>query len=307
MPTSLLAGDGLLIIAGLLLFAGVLFIVFAFGGFFAAGEPAMIEEAPDAPNLEVEDNVLRRIARFVTPSDSEELTEARLRLARAGYRRPSAVRVFFLGRSLFGLAMALVASLFVPMVLSDVPAPVVLAVLAASLAIGFILPSLVLDHLIAARRQKAEAGFPDMLDMLLVCIEAGQGFEQASRRIARELVGHNDVLAEELELLMSELWAGRDRDVAFRDLALRLNVDDISAFVTVVRHADQFGVSIADAIRVYASDMRYKRIMRAEAKANLMPLKIALASMIFTVFPTGAILIGPSILEIIRSFSGNGP
>lgn len=308
MANTFLAGDSLIIVAGLLLFVGVIFVVFAFAGFTGISERSPAGADADAPDIAVEDNFLRRIARFVTPSDSNELTEARLRMARAGYRRPSAVRVFFLGRSVFGLLMALAASLVVPAVFTDVPPPVVLGILAAAVLVGFILPSLVLDRMIAARRQKAVEGFPDMLDMLLVCIEAGQGFEQATRRIARELVGHNDVLAEELDILMSELWAGRDRNAAFRDFAMRLNVDDISAFVTVVRHADQFGVSIADAIRVYASDMRFKRVMRAEGKANLMPLKIALASMLFTVIPTGAILIGPSILEIILSFSGtNGP
>jgi tight adherence protein C len=169
--------------------------------------------------------------------------------------------------------------------------------------VGFIAPSLVLERQIAGRKRVAEEGFPDTLDMLLVCIEAGQGFEQAARRIAKELKGHNEVLAEELTILNDELWAGKDRGTVFRDFSQRLDVNDITAFISVLRQADQFGVSIAEAIRVYASDMRFKRVMRAEEKANTMPLKLALASMAFTVPPTMIIMIGPSLLEIARSFA----
>jgi tight adherence protein C len=92
----------------------------------------------------------------------------------------------------------------------------------------------------------------------------------------------------------------------FRDFAGRLAVRDINSFVTVLRQSDEFGVSIADALRVYAADMRNRRLMRAEEKANLMPLKLAIGSMAFTVPPTMLITAGPSLLMIMRAFGTMG-
>jgi tight adherence protein C len=254
-----------------------------------------------APKLAIEDDLLKRIAKFVTPAKEDELSAAKLRLAQAGFRKPSAVRLFHAARAFSALGFTLTAAILVPLLAA--PGPLILLAIIGAFLIGFISPSLVLERLIARRKKTAEQGFPDTLDMLLVCIEAGQGFEQAARRIARELGPHNAVLAEELAILNDELWAGKDRSTVFRDFALRLGVGDITAFVSVLRQADQFGVSIAEAIRVYASDMRFKRVMRAEETANKMPVKLALASIAFTVPPTLIIMIGPAILDIIRSFA----
>lgn len=295
--TILIAGSVLLISAGVLSAFSVRAILGERRRRVAA-EPNL-----PAPKASIEDDLLKRFSRFVTPAKETELSQARLRLAQAGFRRPSAVRVFHAARAISAFAFTLVAAIVAPLLVASIPAPVVLLAMVGAFAIGFIVPSLVLERLIAQRQKIAEQGFPDTLDMLLVCIEAGQGFEQAARRIARELGDHNPVLAEELSILNEELWAGKDRAQVFKDFAQRLDVGDIRAFIGVLRQADQFGVSIAEAIRVYAADMRFKRVMRAEETANKMPLKLALASMAFTVPPTMIIMIGPALLEIIRSFT----
>lgn len=266
-------------------------------------KPETASPRETAPKLAIEDDLLKRIARFVTPAKEDELSAARLRLAQAGFRKPSAVRLFHAARAFCALGFTLTTAILVPLLASSAPGPLILLAIIGAFLIGFISPSLVLERLIARRKNTAERGFPDTLDMLLVCIEAGQGFEQAARRIARELGPHNPVLAEELSILNDELWAGKDRSAVFRDFALRLGVGDITAFVSVLRQADQFGVSIAEAIRVYAADMRFKRVMRAEETANKMPVKLALASIAFTVPPTLIIMIGPAILDIVRSFA----
>jgi tight adherence protein C len=265
--------------------------------------PATVIAPDPAPRAAIEDDLLKRFARFVTPVKETELSQVRLRLARAGFRLPSAVRVFHAARAVSALAFTLITAVLVPILFATAPGPLQIVAILFAFLIGFLAPSIVLDRLVARRQKTAEEGFPDTLDMLLVCIEAGQGFEQAARRIARELRGHNPVLAEELSILNDELWAGKDRAQVFKDFALRLDVGDITAFTSVLRQADQFGVSIAEAIRVYAADMRFKRVMRAEETANKMPLKLALASMMFTVPPTMIIMIGPALLEIIRSFT----
>jgi len=94
--------------------------------------------------------------------------------------------------------------------------------------------------------------------------------------------------------------------MVFKDVAERLAVPDIAAFATVLRQSDEFGVSIADTLRVYASEMRNKRVVRAEAKANLMPLQLAIGTLVFTVPPAMLIMAGPSVISIIRAFQGMG-
>jgi tight adherence protein C len=305
-----------LIVSCGLLFVAVVVLVMAANGIIADRRRlARRLESPleyharaiDAPpKITLEDDLLQKFSRFMTPSDEKENNETRARLMRAGYRRTSAVRVFHLARAVFGLSYAVFGAIAVPFAAGPLPLPILLLLIIFAFLFGFLVPSLWVDWRIGRRKQMAEEGFPDTLDLLLVCIEAGQGFDQAARRIARELKTHNSVLAEEFTIMNDELFAGKERVQVFRDLARRLAVSDITAFVTVLRQSDEFGVSIAEAIRVYAADMRHKRVMRAEEKANMMPLKLALASMFFTVPPTMLIMVGPSLLMIMRAFTLGG-
>jgi tight adherence protein C len=171
---------------------------------------------------------------------------------------------------------------------------------------GFAAPSFYIERKIQQRREEARSGFPDLLDMLLVCIEAGQGIDQALARVARELSRSNRTLAEELAIVTTEQRMGKDRRRVMRDFTDRVDVDDITAFVSVLNQAEEYGVGIVDALRVYAADMRNKRIMRAEEAANKMPVKLALGTIAFTVPPIMIILPGPSVVMILNAFSKLG-
>jgi tight adherence protein C len=175
--------------------------------------------------------------------------------------------------------------------------------------LSFFAADMWIERKITYRRMEVERSFPDALDLLLVCIEAGHGLDQAIHRVSTEMKSSASVLCEELRQMVGELRAGKERDRVLSDLAERVNIDDVAAFVTVIKQADKFGVSIAETLRVYASEMRNKRFMRAEEKANMMPIKLALGAIIFTVPPTILILIGPSIILIAREMmkaAGNG-
>lgn len=265
--------------------------------------PGQAQAEIAAGRATIEDNLLRRFSRFVTPAADEELSASRQRLAKAGFRRPSAVRVFHVGRAGSAIVFLFLGLIALPTLSTSFPMPIPVVLLLVACCLGFAFPSILLDQMISARRSMAERGFPEALDLLLVCIESGQSFDQAARRLARELANHNKVLSEELTIVNEQLWAGKERSEVFHEFAQRIDVNDITAFVTVLRQADRFGVSIAEAIRVYAGDMRFKRVMRAEEKANTMPLKIALASIMFTVPPTIVIMIAPSFVNIANSFT----
>ena len=154
------------------------------------------------------------------------------------------------------------------------------------------------------RAKEIEKGFPDALDLLLICVEAGQSLDQAIQRVARETRNSYPVLSEELTIVSNENQAGKDRSSVLRDLAERVDNTDIKAFATVMIQSAAFGTPVSEALRIYASEMRDKRVTRAEEKANTLPTKMTLATMMFTVPPLLIILIGPTIYDIGLHFSG---
>lgn len=153
------------------------------------------------------------------------------------------------------------------------------------------------------RQQKITEGFPDALDMMLVCVEAGQSLDHSILRVARETRDSYPPLAEELEIVAHEVKAGKERITVLKDMAERVGLTDVSTFVTTLVQSATFGTSIAEALRIYSAEMRDKRVMRAEEKANTLPTKMTLGTMLFTVPPLMLMLIGPSIYGIVKTLS----
>jgi tight adherence protein C len=156
------------------------------------------------------------------------------------------------------------------------------------------------------REEEITQGFPDSLDLMLVCVEAGQSLDQAIIRVAKEIRPSFESLADEFEIVAYEMKAGKDKVKVLRDFGERCGVQDVNSFVTVLIQSATFGTSIADALRVYAEEMRDKRVMRAEEKANKLPTKLTLGTMMFCLPPLLIILIGPSVYGIAQNLSGGG-
>jgi tight adherence protein C len=166
---------------------------------------------------------------------------------------------------------------------------------------GYMAPKYWIARRRAARMEEIENGFPDALDMMLVCVEAGQSMDQSIVRVSQEIRAGYPALAEEFEIVSHELKAGKDKASVFRDLAARAGVADVASFTTVLIQSQTFGTSIADALRVYAAEMRDKRVMKAEEKANKLPTKMTLATMKLTVPPLLIILLAPSVYDIAQT------
>ena len=256
--------------------------------------------------ISLEDDILKQFEDMVTPKDPGALSSIRKRLIAAGYRKPSAVRVYYAAKAGLGLGFAVLAAFFVPVFLSNFSVPMMAFFIVGMTMLGYFGPGLWISRQRQRRQEAAELGFPDMLDMLLVCIGAGHGLDQALKRVADEFGKVNPTLATELTIVNDELRAGKARLDVMHDFSERLSVSDITNFTTVLKQSDEFGVSMADTLRVYAAEMRHKRVMRAEEKANLMPVKLALGSILFTVPPTMLVMAGPSFVMMIRSLSGMG-
>jgi tight adherence protein C len=253
--------------------------------------------------LVARDGALSSLDKFLTPQNDERIGKIRNRLNLAGYRDPAAVRIYFAVK--WGIAIAgfiIGAAVFSLTMDPTQPLFAIISVLVVVL-LSFFATDMWIERQIAYRKMAVERAFPDALDLLLVCLEAGHGMDQAIARVALELRASALVLATELQTAVHQLRAGRDREQVLGDFAWRTGVPDVKAFVTVLRQADQFGVSIAETLRVYAGEMRNKRFMRAEEKANMMPVKLALGAILFTVPPTIIVLIGPSIIMIVREMA----
>jgi len=247
---------------------------------------------------------LEKFAGFLEPQNEEEMTSARLKLTRAGYRGKSAVRTFHAAQFVLGIGL-LVLGLLYTLVKSQSAELTTTNMMLYTLlpaVVGYYLPRYWVDKRVESRQKEMQNGFPDALDMLLVCVEAGQSVDQAIIRVAKELEAGFPALSEEFELVAYEVKAGKEKATVLRGFAERAGLPDISSFVTVMIQSQTFGTSIADALRVYAADMRDKRVMRAEELANKLPTKITLGTMMFTVPPLLIILVGPSIYSMLELF-----
>ena len=251
-------------------------------------------------------DTLEKYSNFLEPQNAEEYSAVKLKLTQAGYRSKNAVRIYhFLQFALgiFGLILGGAYALF-QMTQGEVSSQDLAMYTILPGGAGYMLPKYWVTRRQQMRQTAIENGFPDSLDLMLVCVEAGQSLDQSIMRVARELKAGFPELAEEFETVGQETKAGKDKPTVLKDMAERAGVQDVASFVTVLIQSQQFGTSISDALRVYASEMRDKRVMRAEEAANKLPTKMTLATMMLTVPPLMMILIGPSIYAIIKNLGG---
>ncbi|MBE9639879.1 type II secretion system F family protein [Salipiger mangrovisoli] len=243
---------------------------------------------------------LNKYAQYLEPTTEEELSAVRKKLLQAGYRSRDAVRLYYLAQMTLGLGLLAAGSVYYLLVLDTPDAPLHTKMLwmITPGAFGYFAPKYWVTRRVEERRQQIEEGFPDALDMMLVCVEAGQSLDQSINRVARELRASYAALADEFEMVCYELKAGKEKTAVLSDMGERCGVHDVSSFVVVLNQAASFGTSIADALRVYAAEMRDKRVMRAEEKANKLPTKMTLTTMMLTVPPLMIILVGPSLVGI---------
>lgn len=310
--TDMLGPFGPLIIVGLL---GVLMIVATIPMMLKAGnDPLDKLKNSEHEKSRAKDGKKEKLRRgsnnerlakykaFLEPKNEEELSSLRLKLLQAGYHSRDAVRAFHLaqmGLGIVGLVLGLAYFFVAKGGVSTGTQDTLFTILGPGGA-GYLLPKYWVTRRVETRKEEITAGFPDALDMMLVCVEAGQSLDQAIIRVARELRASYPSLADEFEIVSYEMKAGKDKAAVLGDMGERCGVQDVSSFVTVLIQSASFGTSIAEALRVYAGEMRDKRVMRAEEKANKLPTKMTLATMMLTVPPLLIILVGPSVYNITK-------
>lgn len=264
-------------------------------------------KSPERLRMDSGTDKLQKYSTFLEPQDEKEYSAVRLKLVQAGYRSRNAVRIYHFAQFALGLGLLGLGGLYAFMQAQQGNSSTQTLIMSLLIpgAIGYMAPKYWVTRRQAERREAITYGFPDSLDLMLVCVEAGQSLDQSILRVAREMRTGFPDLAEEYEIVSYELKAGKDKVSVLRDMGERCGVPDINSFVTVLIQSQQFGTSIAEALRIYAAEMRDKRVMRAEEKANTLPTKMTLATMMLTVPPLMIILIGPSLWDIYLLI-GNG-
>lgn len=237
----------------------------------------------------------------LVPSSGKVAGTVKQMLVRAGYRRPEAVTAMQ-GAKLILPGVFLSTVYFTGIYHAD---PLFLLVLAG--AVGYILPGIWLKRKVKQRQKLLRVSLPDALDLLVVCVEAGLGLDQALMRVAQELRIAHPALCDELDMVGAEIRVGKTRIEALRELSARTGVDDIKSWVAMLVQTDRFGTSVAQALRVYSDDLRTKRRQRAEEMAAKTTVKMVPA-LVFFIFPAlFAVLLGPAAISIYRTFVTKTP
>lgn len=238
------------------------------------------------------------LAKALTPKSEAEMSKLRQTLVEAGFRSESAPMTFLAIRVVVALVFLFLgsgASLFMYGLTSTagIRAFVVGAV-------GFYLPIFALGYLQKRRKQQVFLGLPDALDLMVVCVEAGLGLDQAMRKVAQEMQKSFRVIAEEFGLCNLQLQMGRARNQVLTDLGVRTGVDELRALASILIQADKFGSSIANALRVQSDSMRVRRQQIAEEKAAKTAVKMIFPLVLF-IFPgIFVVLVGPAGLQMAR-------
>jgi tight adherence protein C len=252
------------------------------------GDEVQEEKKPRLQNFV---SFLKRVGEKA-PRSAKELGSLRLRLVQAGYRRDEALTIFFGIRVLFSL------TLFALFSTSIITRPNMTLAL-GGLALGYLLPGMVLARVAKRRAHRIRLSLADALDLLVVSVEAGLGLDQALQRVAVELAFAYPDLSDELRLINLELRAGKPRPEALRNLADRTGVDDLSSLVTMLIQTDKFGTSVAQSLRVYSETLRTKRRQRAEEAAAKTGVKMVFP-LVFCIFPViWIVTIGPAAIRFV--------
>ncbi len=233
------------------------------------------------------------------PKSPKEVGASRKKLMQAGYKQRSALSIFLSSKLL--LIIMLPAGIFLSGITRNMPTENIIILYLAAVIGGYIIPDFFLSRRVTARRERIQLALPDALDLLVVCVEAGLGLDQAILKTSEELrVTHPDI-CDELQIVNLELRAGKPRREALKNLADRTGVEDIQGLVSMLIQTDKFGTSIAQSLRVHSEALRTKRRQRAEERAHKVSVKLVFP-LVFLIFPSMfVVILGPGAITIYNN------
>lgn len=238
---------------------------------------------------------------LITPEDERKRNSIVAELEHAGYRSPAAYRRFLAAKllAMTGIPLAIIALGVVTHVL---PFATTLALALGWVALGYVLPNAWLARQVRRRQARLRRGLPDALDLMVVCTEAGLGLNAAIQRVSDEIDVQHPDLSDELSLVIMQTRAGIDSRTALKELELRTGLPDIKAFVTTLLQAMRFGTGIADSLRIFAEEMRDKRLQSVQEQAAKLGVKMLFPIALCMMPSFLLIALGPALIKLSKAF-----
>ncbi len=291
---------------------GAVFLLIGSGGLLLFYREAMLKRISEVINPETKQDrslkgtiqqtgsllsgVMERLEHML-PKSKQEVSVVSQRMIRAGYRNESAVKIFYGSKVLMPLLLCVVVAA------TRLTGSNPFIMYTAALGIGFLLPDFWLGKQIKKRQKRITRGLPDVLDLLVICVEAGLSLDQATARTSRELHKAHPDLCDELGVVVLEQHAGRPRADAWKNMSDRVGVDGLRNLVSMLVQSEQLGTSIARALRVHADTMRTQRVQAIEELASKTSVKLVFP-LVFFIFPAlFLVLLGPAVIVMVESFS----
>jgi tight adherence protein C len=259
----------------------------------AAATGVLLENTSLAPE---ESAIVKKLSGIV-PRSPKEMGSLRKKFVRAGYHSSTPIAVYTVAQLVFPAIFAFIPLVFLPMSQAWM-------IMLISALMGYLIPGFILSRITTKRQKVITNGLPDLLDLLIVCLEAGSSLDQAIVKATDELELAYPALAEEFRMLITETRAGKPRLEAFKNLASRTGVDDVRALVSMLVQTDRFGTSVSQALRTHAEVSRTKRRQRAEERAAKIGVKLVFP-LVFLLFPAFfTVTLGPAIVRFVRVLFG---
>lgn len=290
--------------ASFAVFALVVALYFLFAGVFDPVKVRLhgIANTKQTQSAYIKDS-LSSLGSYFVIKEEEKLSYDRERLLHAGYHDKNSLAHFYGIKIILTLGLPIIAFLICLLFFPSLAPKMLLFVIAAALMIGFIGPSFVLDKQVEKRKRIIRNSFPDAVDQLIVCTEAGLGLDAGLQRVARDTALSNDIMGYELGLVNAELRAGVDREKALKHLVTRTGVEEIRGLVSALSQSMRFGTSIGATLRIFAEDLRDKRMQSAEEQAAKLAVKM-LFPLAFCFFPgIFIVILGPAVISIYAAFA----
>ncbi len=274
----------------------------------AAGIPVYSGEREAADKNSLRGSSVRAVQRLLdytnkhySADQASDTKVLRRRLIQAGIFDSRAVAFFFIARTVLAVGLGVGVFFLLPMFIIQKPSMFWLSVMGAGV-FGYIGPSFYIDRRISKNKDEHRTGFPDFLDLMVVCADSGLSMEAALERVGRELGDSYPSLCANIHMTNLEIRAGRTMTEALEHFGDRLGLEEARSFATLIQQSAELGSSITEALRVYSDDMRHKRLSRAEEKAYSLPAKLSLPMMI-CIFPTIFVVI--LLPVVVRLYTGN--
>ncbi len=257
-------------------------------------------EGADAQTQELIESYYESIA-------SGDENSLRVRLVRAGYFHRNALTLYTIIRLMLAIGSFVGCMLFLRWYFPEQPTPVIFLMSAIVGSLFAILPNFVLDRFATGQQEQYRRAFPDFMDMMIVCTDSGLSMEAAASRVSREFLKSHRALGVHLSIMMLEVRAGKRLREALSSLADRLHIDEAKSLATLFKQSDELGSSLNEALRVYSEEMRQMRLLRAEEKANKLPVKLVLPLGAFLFPVTMVIVLLPVMITLLNIMLGLVP